>query len=423
MVDPCVASVAGAGKKFCAVQPHSMYYGIRDVCRSMIGMSAEPGVLRPHEFWAVDDVTFSLKRGERLGLLGTNGSGKSTVLRLLGGIYQPDRGRIEVRGRVGALIALGAGFHPLLTGRENIFLNGALLGMTTRDIKKRFDDIVEFAGVGEFLDAPVKTYSSGMHVRLGFAVAIHAEPDLLLIDEVLAVGDSVFQNKCIEKVLALNERGTAIIFVSHSIQAIERLCLSGLLLNRGRQVFLGNIRECIQRYYDDIGRTNLDQPHHPKAIGIGEAEISDVRVFQAGGDPHNRNIEAGQDFTIQFRYAFSRERSQAAQVRVWLRTHEGRDVQRLIFQEEAFPGGQGYGNVKIHRLQRSGTVSITVRNPRLFPQSFCVDIAIAPIDRGVHLGGLANAALFNVIPPQSGHSYFEYGHTTVTDFDYVVALS
>ena len=423
MADPCVVSIAGVGKKFCAVLPHSMYYGIRDVCRSMIGLPSSPSVLRPHEFWAVDHVTFALKRGELLGLLGANGSGKSTLLRLLGGIYQPDKGRIEVRGKVGALIALGAGFHPLFTGRENIFLNGALLGMTTREIKTRFDDIVEFAGVGDFLDAPVKTYSSGMHVRLGFSVAIHADPDLLLIDEVLAVGDSSFQQQCLEKVLTLNDRGTAIIFVSHSIPAVERLCLSGLLLKRGQQRFLGSIRECIQRYYDDIGRTHLDHPSHPKAIGLGQVEITDVRVFQAGGDSLHRNIEFGQDIVIQFHYEFLRERSETAQVRVWIRTYEGRDVQRLIFQEESFRDGNRYDNVKIHRLKRSGTVSITIRKPRLFPQSFWVDIAMVPLARGVHLGGLANAALFNVIPPLSGSAYFEYGHMTVTDFDYVVALS
>ena len=423
MADPCVVSVTGAGKKFCAMLPHSMYYGIQDVCRNMIGLSSAPSVLRSHEFWAVDHVSFSLKRGERLGLLGANGSGKSTLLRLLAGIYPPDKGRIEIRGKIGALIALGAGFHPLLTGRENIFLNGALLGMSTREIEKRLDNIVEFAGIGDFLDAPVKTYSSGMHVRLGFAVAIHAEPDLLLIDEVLAVGDASFQNRCIERVQTLNNRGTTIIFVSHSIPAVERLCLSGLFLKRGRQIFLGNIRECIQRYYDDIGQTNLGRPDQPKAIGLGQVDISDVRVYQAGGDPLNTNVELGQDFVIEFHYEFLRERSQATQVRVWLRTYEGRDVQRLMFQEEAYRDGKDYENVKIHRLKRSGTVSITVHKPRLFPQSFWVDIAIVPLDQGVHLGGLANAVLFNVIPPRSGNSYFEHGHMTVTDFDYVVALS
>ena len=148
----------------------------------------------------VDHVTFALKRGELLGLLGANGSGKSTLLRLLGGIYQPDKGRIEVRGKVGALIALGAGFDLFLTGRENIFLNGALLGMTTREIKTPFsDDIVEFAGVGDFLDAPVKTYSSGMHVRLGFSVAIHADPDLLLIDEVLRLATAPFNRSALKR--------------------------------------------------------------------------------------------------------------------------------------------------------------------------------------------------------------------------------
>ena len=423
MADPVVLRVTNAGKKFCRTLRRSMYYGMTDVLRGMTGLHSRSDSLRQDEFWALDHVTFSLNRGERIGLIGGNGYGKSTLLRLLAGIYQPDAGRIEVRGKVCALIALGAGFHPLLTGRENIYLNGTILGMTKREIDGFFDQIVEFSGIGEFLDAPVKTYSSGMHVRLGFAIAIHSSPDLLLIDEVLAVGDSAFQNRCIEKVLVLNSKGTAIIFVSHSIQAIERLCLSGLLLKRGKQLFCGSIRECVQRYYDDISKDNLGHGIAPKLIGLGEVLISDVQVFQAGGNSSDRNVEFGKDFIIQFHYRFVCEPSHSNQVRVWIRTYEGRDVQRLTFQECPFNDGRIYDNVQIHRLQQSGTISIRVLSPRLFPQSFWVDVAVVPIDRGVHLGGLANAALFNVVPPLAGTTYFEHGNMTVTELDYVVAAS
>ncbi|MBX3327363.1 MAG: ABC transporter ATP-binding protein [Nitrospira sp.] len=422
MGDPCILSVDGIGKKFCATQPHSMYYGVHDVCRNILGMAADTHRLRPHEFWAVDGVTFTLKQGERLGLLGGNGSGKSTLLRLLAGIYQPDKGRIEVRGRVGALIALGAGFHPLLTGRENIFLNGSLLGMTTCEIEQCFDQIVDFADIGTFLDAPVKTYSSGMYVRLGFAIVIHSRPDLLLIDEVLAVGDSSFQNKCIEKVLELNRNGTAIIFVSHAIQTIERLCRSGLLLRQGAQVFQGEIRDCIQRYSNQLARENLLDAPQPTSFGLGTVDISNVDVFEEGGTSENRSIPFGKNFVIRFDYDFLQDSSHNRQVRVWIRTQDGRDVQRLTFQEAPFNGTHQYGNVKVHRMQHSGTVQITVLNPRLFPQSFLIDIAIVPMDRNVHLGGLANATLFNVVPPPADDRYFEYGNMTVTDFDYVVAV-
>ena len=420
MSDRMVFKVDGVGKKFCRSHRHSMFYGTCDVLRGMLGQTSQSETLRPREFWALEGITFGLRPGERLGLLGANGSGKSTLLRLLAGIYQPDAGRIEVRGKVCALIALGAGFHPLLTGRENIYLNGTILGMTKRQINGLFDQIVEFSGVGEFLDSPVRTYSSGMYVRLGFAIAIHSNPDLLLVDEVLAVGDSAFQNKCFEKVLELNNRGTAIIFVSHSIQALERLCFSGLLLKQGKQLFSGNIRECIQRYYDDLGQDRLTHHVTPRAIGLDEVRISDVEVFQEGNHPSNRNIEVGRNMVIQFQYKFLKHPHPDSQVRIWIRTYEGRDIQRLTFQECPFGDGKAYDNVRIHRLNGSGTVSIRVLTPKLFPQSFWVDVAVVPVSHSVHLGGLANAALFNIVPPLTGQAYFEYGHMTVTDFDYVV---
>jgi ABC-type polysaccharide/polyol phosphate transport system ATPase subunit len=423
MADPVVLRVANTGKKFCRTLRRSMYYGMTDVFRGMMGLYSRSDSLRQDEFWALDHVTFSLKRGEKIGLIGGNGSGKSTLLRLLAGIYQPDAGRIEVRGKVCALIALGAGFHPLLTGRENIYLNGTILGMTKREINGHFDQIVEFAGVGEFLDAPVKTYSSGMHVRLGFAIAIHSNPDLLLVDEVLAVGDAAFQNKCFEKVSSLNEKGAAIIFVSHSMAAVERVCTTGLLLKNGKQLFLGNVRESVQRYFDDITQENCARGTTPELLGLGEVLFSDVQVYQDGGNPSDQNIEYGKDFVIQFEYKFLKERNHNNQVRVWIRTVDGRDVQRLLFQECPFGDGSTYPNVKILPLKQSGTVQIKVLNPRLFPQTFRVDVAVVPIDKGIHLGGLANAALFNIVHPRVAGHYLEYGNMTITEFDYAVALS
>ena len=408
-------------KKFCRHMRQSMYYGLCDVARSMMGLRTHSGLLRAHEFWALDDVSFSLRRGERLGLLGRNGSGKSTLLRVLAGIYQPDAGRIQIRGNVCALIALGAGFHPLLTGRENIYLNGALLGMTIQDIHKRFDHIVEFAGIGECLDAPVKTYSSGMYVRLGFAIAIHSNPGLLLIDEVLAVGDSGFQDKCIEKVLALNREGTAIVFVSHSIQTMERLCTSGLLLKQGKPLFLGDIRECVTRYFDELGQDNVINGPVPTAVGLGKVTISEVKVYQEETAPDHSSIEFGRDFTIQFSYRFLEAPSSNNQVRVTIKTFSGRDVQKFVLQESPFHSGHLYQNLKLVSLERAGTVKIKVLNPRLFPQTFLVDVAIAPMEKSVHLGGLANAAIFNVVHPRSAGHYLEYGNATVTEFDYDVA--
>jgi len=209
-------AVQHLSKKFSRNLRRSMYYGALDVFRSMLSIETQNDVLRLDEFWAVDDISFELKEGQALGLIGANGCGKSTLLRLLNGIYMPDRGRIEIQGRIGALISLGAGFHPLMTGRENIYLNGTILGLTRQQLDRSFEEIVDFAEIGEFLEAPVKTYSSGMYVRLGFAIAIHAAPRILLIDEVLAVGDANFQKKCFDKLLELRQEGTALILVSHS---------------------------------------------------------------------------------------------------------------------------------------------------------------------------------------------------------------
>jgi lipopolysaccharide transport system ATP-binding protein len=167
-------------------------YGTHDVFRNMFSIPNDTGKLRKSEFWALDDVSFELKKGETLGIMGVNGSGKSTLLRLLSGIFPPDKGRISVYGKIGSLIAVGAGFHPHMTGRENIYLNGTILGITRNEIRKKFDSIVDFAEIGDFLEAPLSTYSSGMRVRLGFAIALHCDPDILLIDEILSVGDLVF---------------------------------------------------------------------------------------------------------------------------------------------------------------------------------------------------------------------------------------
>jgi len=180
------------------------------------------------------DVSLELRRGEALGVIGKNGAGKSTLLSLLNGIFRPDEGRIEVRGRVGALIQLGAGFHPMLTGRENIYVNGAILGLKKREIDKKLDAIIDFAGIGEFIDSPIRNYSSGMFARLGFSVAVHADPDVLLVDEVLSVGDAEFRARAMERMWQLREEGVAVVFVSHNMLSVSGFCSRLILLERGR---------------------------------------------------------------------------------------------------------------------------------------------------------------------------------------------
>src|ERR1051325_4496043 len=194
----------------------------------------QSAALSEREFWAVRDVSFDVRAGEALGIIGPNGAGKSTVLKLLTRILKPTRGRCEVHGRAGALIEAAAGFHPDLTGRENVFLQGALMGMKQAEIARKFDEIVEFAGISEFIDTPVKRYSSGMNARLGFAIAAHLDPDVLIIDEVLSVGDARFQERCLERMRALRARGIPLVFVSHNLLAVLELCTRAILIDRGR---------------------------------------------------------------------------------------------------------------------------------------------------------------------------------------------
>ncbi len=204
---------------------------------------------RSQEFWAVRDVSFQVRRGEAVGIIGHNGAGKSTILKLLSNITAPTKGEIVINGRLSALIEVGSGFHPELTGRENVFLSGSILGMRRREIASKLDSIVEFAGVRQFIDTPVKRYSSGMYVRLGFAIAAHLDPDILLLDEVLAVGDAAFQAKCIQRIQELEAAGTTIVFISHDLTAVERLCQRVILMEKGQVAAEGPPRDVIKHYH------------------------------------------------------------------------------------------------------------------------------------------------------------------------------
>lgn len=241
--------VENVSKKFCRSLKRSLWYGMKDLGSELIGSShGGKEELRPDEFWAVKEVSFELKRGECLGLIGRNGAGKSSLLKMLNGLIKPDKGRIEMCGRVGALIELGAGFNPILTGRENAYINGAVLGLTKGEIDRKFDDIVEFAEIEEFMDTPVQNYSSGMKVRLGFAVAANLNPDILLVDEVLAVGDVGFRMKCYDFLLRLIANGTSIIVVSHAVNQLSRVTDRAIVMNRGAKVFDGKLAIGIGKY-------------------------------------------------------------------------------------------------------------------------------------------------------------------------------
>lgn len=282
-------TVDGVSKKFAKRLQRSMLYGVQDVVRDLLKLPTGSDRLRRDEFWALQDVSFQLQRGETLAIVGPNGSGKSTLLKMLNGIFRPDKGRIHIRGRVGALIEVGAGFHPMLSGRENIYVNGAILGMSKAEIKRKFDSIVDFAELKDFIDVPVKNYSSGMYVRLGFAVAAHCEPDVLLVDEVLSVGDIAFQQKCFryfeEEVL---NKGVTLILVSHSIYAIARMCSKGLLLNNGKLLYQGDVVGLTSKFFETMrkrtGAAGAPQSDWDLRPGAGEIRLEELYLRNGSGN-------------------------------------------------------------------------------------------------------------------------------------------
>lgn len=234
------------------------------------------------EFWALKDVSFEIKRGDAVGIIGRNGAGKSTLLKLLSRITEPTTGKIEMRGRVASLLEVGTGFHPELTGRENIYLNGAILGMSRHEIKRKFDEIVDFSGVEKFLDTPVKRYSSGMYVRLAFAVAAHLEPEILVVDEVLAVGDAEFQKKCLGKMNDVSQKeGRTVLFVSHNLNSIKKLCNSGIFLKNGQVIEINHINNVINHYLNEsIANTNYTNLllNNNFRYGSGEVRFKSIMI-------------------------------------------------------------------------------------------------------------------------------------------------
>jgi ABC-type polysaccharide/polyol phosphate transport system ATPase subunit len=239
---------------------------------------------RYEEFWALKDINFEVSTGSTFGVIGSNGSGKSTLLKVMAGILQPEKGSVKIDGRVSALLELGAGFHPELSGAENVFLNGAILGLSKKEIAARFDDIVEFAGIAEFIDTPVKNYSSGMFVRLGFAVAAHVEPEVLLIDEVLSVGDESFQRRCAEKIDEFRRDGRTIVFVSHGLGQVEQLCQDVAWIDKGDLKMIGPAAEVISAYQGDSHQAERVEGEQGSRWGSGEAQIVGVSLIDADGN-------------------------------------------------------------------------------------------------------------------------------------------
>jgi lipopolysaccharide transport system ATP-binding protein len=304
MNDTALVKVEQVSKKFCRRLRQSLWYGLVDLAAELMARDRTGGItLRDAEFLAVDNVAFELHPGECLGLIGHNGAGKSTLLKMLNGLVRPDQGRITMCGRVGALIELGAGFSPILTGRENIYINGALLGFTKREIDEKFDQIVDFAELHDAIDAPVQTYSSGMYVRLGFAVAAQLNPDIFLIDELLAVGDTAFRMKCFQHLLDIKRAGKTIVVVSHNMIDINRICDRVIVLDGGRKKYDGAVSGGIATYESLLAKRG--HTAHQRAPGAA-AWIDKVELFDGVGN-RREEFSTGEDLVAEVTLAAIKE--------------------------------------------------------------------------------------------------------------------
>ena len=327
------------------------------------------GADRKHEaFWALKDVSFEIAQGETVGIIGPNGAGKSTALKLISRIIEPTSGRIEVNGRVGALLELGAGFHPDLTGRENIYLNGSILGLNRAQIRRKLDDIVAFAELERFIDVPVKHYSSGMYVRLGFSVAVHTDPEVLLVDEVLAVGDASFQRKCLERIDRMRSAGVTILLVSHSPENVRATCSRAIWLDGGRLIDDGSTESVVARYlthtWDSEEGKLKPRTESNRRWGSGEVQIVNVRLLD-GNSRERQQFHLGEPLTVEIHYC--------AEKRVE-RPVFGLAVHRNDGTHITGPNTQ-FAGYEIPHVEGEGIIQYTVHSLPLLEGSYSVSVA------------------------------------------------
>ena len=348
------------------------------------------------EFWALKDVSFEINQGDRVGIIGRNGAGKSTLLKILSRITEPTCGKVGLNGRVASLLEVGTGFHPELTGRENIFLNGAILGMGRVEIKRKFDEIVAFAEVERFLDTPVKHYSSGMYVRLAFAVAAHLEPEILIVDEVLAVGDAQFQKKCLGKMEDVGREGRTVLFVSHNMAAVEKLCQSGIFLDNGHTVFNGGIAATIKYYLNTFTENvvSSDIGSRGDRGGAGNIRITNLTIKD---QDENTGIpfQIGAEMLLEIDY---KANSEVKNPQVIIGVYDLMNVGVSRFDTEIA------GNLP-SALPASGRITCSTESIQLVPGRYFLNIAF--LSNGIMEDYLAGAAFLDII----GSDYFNTGKT------------
>lgn len=389
-------------------QQQERYTALRDVITNKVKslgnlINPKAKVENPafEEFWALKDISFEIKQGDRVGIIGRNGAGKSTLLKILSRITEPTSGKISIKGRVASLLEVGTGFHPELTGRENIYLNGAILGMDRFEIKRKFDEIVAFAEVEKFLDTPVKRYSSGMYVRLAFAVAAHLEPEILIVDEVLAVGDAQFQKKCLGKMENVAEKeGRTVIFVSHNMGAIKSLCENSIWLNLGSLKAYGDSRNII-RDYMNLSVDNQDNQisKHQHIRGNGAVIIEKARLLSNENIVQNAFL-IGEPFYIQISYKVTR--SIEGSFWIFVSTVEG-NVVFSSFQKDVTP------SISLHE---DGAVSVDINSVKLLPGIYLLSTGIFGVSDVVDW--VENAARFEILPQFQDGQPFDHRYGMFT---------
>ncbi len=379
-----LVKVENLSKKFCKDLKTSLWYGVKDLASGIVGNKNERE-LRPKEFWALKDISFQLRRGECLGLIGHNGAGKSTLLKVLNGLINPDAGKASIKGRVGALIELGAGFNPILSGKENIYNNGAILGFSKTEIDEKLEDIISFAELEEFIDMPVQHYSSGMKVRLGFAVAAQMEPDVFLIDEVLAVGDLGFVLKCfktIDKILP----HTAVIFVSHNMPMVARICTHILLMEKGKVISEGeDVAGAIDKYYTRFSQNEANLIFTDDRMELLEAEVLD----QLGNN------------SLLPQVAWDGE----LKLRLWFKVHQ-KDFQPVfaisIFDKEQRPVAILERNTAVLEWTEGGYLELIISHAHLMLSKgiYSMNLGVVDSSSGSPLLRMNNIVNFQVIHDQ-----------------------
>jgi lipopolysaccharide transport system ATP-binding protein len=370
MADKIAIQVKNLGKQYRLGGPQEKYYTLRDAITSSLQAPMKIFHKAPpvEGFWALRDVSFDIEQGEIVGIIGRNGAGKSTLLKILSRITTPTEGIADIYGRVGSLLEVGTGFHPELTGRENIYLSGSILGMKQREIDGKLDEIVKFSEIERFLDTPVKRFSSGMYVRLAFAVAAHLEPEILLVDEVLAVGDAAFQKKCLGKMGEVAKEGRTVLFVSHNMAAIRQLCPRTILIENGKKSFDGSSENVVNKYLHnnnfDFGQSVVDLSNYQPRQGSGVVKFLSAKI-QNSDHLDCSNFSIGEDIRIVFNIKPNPDFTGSIKLAVQIQTLDNLQICNMVDVDSGFNIGQ---------IKERTIVSVVMKDIRLYPGIYCISL-------------------------------------------------